>query len=114
VGQNLNIANTPFKRYKYLGITVTNQNYFNEKFSSRLTSGTGCGTQLRNIILSTATNTFYLPFFMNIKHLSQKEYVTCRWKKLQMRGFKNCTLIKYFWKIKSIGYEGPRMFYVQA
>jgi len=51
---------------------------------------------------------------MNIKNLYQKEYVTRRWKKLQMREFKNCMLIKYFWMIKSIGYDGISMFYVQA
>jgi hypothetical protein len=30
-----------------------------------------------------------------------------------MRGFKSCKLIKYFWIIKSIGYDGPSMFHVQ-
>jgi hypothetical protein len=69
-----------------LGITVTNQNYFNEKFSSRLTSGTGCGTQIRTVILSTTKKTFYLPFFMNIKNLYQKEYITRRWKKIANEG----------------------------
>jgi hypothetical protein len=97
-----------------LGISVTNQNYCNEKFSSRLTSGTGCGTQLRTVILSTATDIFPAVFREHKTFVSKGICNTQVEKKLQMWGFENCMLIKRFWKIKSIGYDGPSMFYVQA
>jgi hypothetical protein len=63
VGKNLKIANKSFKkavRYKYLEMTVTNQNYIHKKFKSRLTSETACGTQFRIINLSTTIKAHHL------------------------------------------------------
>jgi hypothetical protein len=47
VGQNwdIKIANRPFEnvsQYKYLGMTVTNQNFIQEEIKRRLNSGNAC------------------------------------------------------------------------
>jgi hypothetical protein len=53
--QDIKIANRPFENvseFKYLGITVTNQNLIQEEIKRRLNSGDACYNLIQNILSS--------------------------------------------------------------
>jgi hypothetical protein len=53
--QNIRIANESFKNvatFKYLGTTLTNQNYINDEIKSRLNSGNPCYHSVQNLSYS--------------------------------------------------------------
>jgi hypothetical protein len=53
--QNIRIANEPFENvanFKYLGMTLTNQNDIHEEIKSRLNSGNACYCSVQNILSS--------------------------------------------------------------
>jgi hypothetical protein len=55
VGQNRNIDNTPFEnmaKLKYLGVTVTKQNWIQEEIKSTLNSGNACYHSVQNFLSS--------------------------------------------------------------
>jgi len=53
---NIKIDNNPFERveqFKYLGITLTNRNSFQEEIKSRLRSGNACCHSVHNLLSSS-------------------------------------------------------------
>jgi len=53
---NIKTNNSPFERveqFKYLGTTLTNQNFIQEEITSRLKSGNACYHSVQNILSSS-------------------------------------------------------------
>jgi hypothetical protein len=53
--QDIKIANRPFKHisyFKYLGMTVTNQNLIQKEIRRRMSSGNACYHSLQNLLSS--------------------------------------------------------------
>jgi flagellar hook protein FlgE len=50
--QSIRIANEPFGKIKYLGMTLTNQNDIHDEIKNRLNSGNTCYHSVQNLLSS--------------------------------------------------------------
>jgi len=89
---NIKINNKPFERveqFKYLGTTLTNQNFIQEEIKSRLQSGNACYHSVQNLlssgllfkdIMSKIYRTIILPVFcmgMKLGHSHRGRNIDC-------------------------------------